>query len=74
MKDSQWTPERRARQSALIRRVRPWERATGPRTPEGKAASAKNAQRPGSRRELASVRAALRKQAAALTELQRRFR
>jgi DNA invertase Pin-like site-specific DNA recombinase len=32
-----WTPERRKRQSEIIRQFRPWERATGPRTPEGKA-------------------------------------
>ena len=38
-----WTPERRARQAALIRNWRPWERSTGPKSPEGKAASASNA-------------------------------
>jgi hypothetical protein len=38
-----WTPERRARQAELIRQVRPWERATGPKTTEGKAVSARNA-------------------------------
>ena len=27
-----WTPERRARQADAIRRWRPWERATGPRS------------------------------------------
>jgi DNA invertase Pin-like site-specific DNA recombinase len=37
-----WTPARRKRQSQLIRQFRPWERATGPRTPEGKARVAKN--------------------------------
>ena len=36
-----WTPERRKRQSELIRMWRPWERSTGPRTPEGKARSAR---------------------------------
>lgn len=40
-----WTSERRKRQSKLIRQFRPWERATGPRTPEGKARSAKNGSR-----------------------------
>jgi DNA invertase Pin-like site-specific DNA recombinase len=40
-----WTPERRERQSELIRQFRPWERATGPRTPDGKARSAKNGSR-----------------------------
>ena len=32
-----WTPERRARQSALIRNWRPWEKSTGPKTEKGKA-------------------------------------
>ena len=38
-----WTPERRARQTQAIRRWRPWEHSTGPRTAEGKARSARNA-------------------------------
>ena len=37
-----WTPERRARQSALIRTWKPWVRSTGPRTAEGKARAARN--------------------------------
>jgi len=40
-----WTPERRKRQSELIRQFHPWERSTGPRTPEGKARVAKNGYR-----------------------------
>ncbi len=42
-----WTPERRARQAALIRSWRPWERSTGPRTAEGKARAARNGDRGG---------------------------
>jgi len=38
-----WTPERRARQAALIRTWKPWAQATGPRTPEGKAKASRNA-------------------------------
>ena len=38
-----WTPEQRARQAQAIRRWRPWEHSTGPRTAEGKARSARNA-------------------------------
>ena len=38
-----WTSERRARQAALIRTWKPWQRATGPRTPEGKATTSRNA-------------------------------
>ncbi len=37
-----WTPERRARQAEAIRRWKPWEKSTGPKTDEGKAASASN--------------------------------
>lgn len=38
-----WTAERRARQAVLIRSWKPWERSSGPRTPEGKARAARNA-------------------------------
>lgn len=38
-----WTPERRARQAALIRTWKPWAQAIGPRTPEGKAKASRNA-------------------------------
>ena len=37
-----WTPERRARQAALIRSWKPWEQSTGPRTAKGKARTARN--------------------------------
>jgi hypothetical protein len=37
-----WTPERRARQAALIRTWKPWEQSTGPRTDEGKARTSRN--------------------------------
>lgn len=40
-----WTPERRARQAEAIRRWKPWKKSTGPRTPEGKARSSRNADR-----------------------------
>ena len=38
-----WTPERRKRQSEAIRRWKPWNQSTGPKSPEGKAAVALNA-------------------------------
>lgn len=44
-----WTPERRAQQAELIRQWRPWEKSTGPRTAEGKAAVAQNAWKGGTR-------------------------
>jgi hypothetical protein len=37
-----WTPERRARQAALIRFWQPWRRSTGPKTEAGKARCAMN--------------------------------
>ena len=44
-----WTPERRARQAALIRRWQPWLRSTGPKTAAGKARVARNPLRHGQR-------------------------
>jgi len=44
-----WTPERRRRQAELIRRWRPWTKATGPKTDEGKAVAAGNAMKHGLR-------------------------
>lgn len=43
MRKSGWTDERRAKQSEAIKRWRPWTKATGPRTNEGKARSSRNA-------------------------------
>lgn len=38
-----WTQERRDKQAERIRQSKPWEKSTGPRTEEGKAASSQNA-------------------------------
>ena len=38
-----WTPEQRKQQAEKIRNWCPWEKSTGPRTDEGKAASSRNA-------------------------------
>ena len=40
-----WTSARRAKQAQAIRTWRPWEHSTGPRTAEGKARAASNADR-----------------------------
>lgn len=74
---SGWTPERRARQAALIRNWRPWEVATGPRTADGKARSARNAMRHGGRSapalaELAEIRRMVREMEAEEREIRRR--
>ena len=44
---SSWTPERRARQAALIRTWKPWQQATGPLTADGKATASRNAYKGG---------------------------
>ncbi len=44
-----WTDERKARQAKAIKRWRPWEHSTGPRTAEGKARVSRNAYRGGAR-------------------------
>jgi len=38
-----WTPERRLKQAETIRKNKPWEKSTGPRTVEGKRRSSLNA-------------------------------
>lgn len=52
-----WTPERRARQAEIIAKTKPWEKSTGPRTPEGKSTSSQNARMPEVLRELRERRA-----------------
>jgi hypothetical protein len=47
-----WTTERRNKQAELIRTWRPWERSTGPKTPEGKATVARNPWKGGHRQKL----------------------
>lgn len=42
-----WTEEARAAQSALMKRLKPWTKSTGPRTLEGKAKAAKNSYKTG---------------------------
>jgi len=44
-----WSEERRARQAALIREWKPWEKTTGPKSKAGKAKTAKNAMKHGGR-------------------------
>ncbi len=44
-----WTPERRKKQSEAIHRWKPWEKAKGPRTEQGKKVSSMNAYKHGMR-------------------------
>jgi thioredoxin-like negative regulator of GroEL len=44
-----WTDERRAKHAAAIKRWKPWEKSTGPRTAAGKARAAQNAYKHGQR-------------------------
>ena len=65
----------RARQAAAIQQWRPWEQATGPRTPAGKARVARNGYRGGQRRRervmIRALRAGLGAQQDALTRFAR---
>ena len=57
-----WTPEQRQRQSELIRNWKPWERSTGPKAPEGKAAVSQNGYKGGIRQELGELSKVLKEQ------------
>lgn len=55
-----WTQERRTQQAKTIQRWKPWQRATGPKSPEGKAKVSRNAfkggQRPALRQSIAILK------------------
>ena len=60
------TPEHRRLRSELIRQWKPWEQSTGPRSKEGKARVAKNADKGRQREVLRILARALREQREAL--------
>ncbi len=64
-----WTEERRKRQSEAIRRWKPWQQSTGPKTSEGKAAASQNAYKGGVRPFLRELARVLREQESQLREL-----
>ena len=64
-----WTPERRARQAALIKTWRPWEKSTGPRTQGGKAVVAGNAYKGGHRQKLRTFQKVMNHELKAMREL-----
>ena len=57
-----WTLERKARQAVLIQSWQPWNNSTGARTPEGKAASSRNAYKGGFRVGLRALSSMLKEQ------------
>lgn len=63
------TPEHRAKRAELIRRWKPWEKSTGPKSPEGKARSAMRGFKGGTREMLRELARMLREQAEALERI-----
>ena len=57
------TTEHRALRAELIRRWKPWEKSTGPKSPEGKAKSARRGYKGGTREELRQLARLLKEQA-----------
>lgn len=66
-----WTPWHRARQAEIVRRVRPWEHATGPRTPEGIERVRRAACKGYKKRKAAALARALRELSRRLDDMQR---
>lgn len=61
-----WTPERRAKHAEAIKRWKPWEKSTGPKTSEGKEASKMNGWKGGERSLGKEVRRLLREHSSQL--------
>ena len=57
-----WTQEQRERQREAVQRWKPWERSSGPKTPEGKSRVSRNGYKGGTRRMLRELARALRGQ------------
>ena len=62
------TPEHRALRSQMIRQWKPWQRSTGPKTPEGKATSARRGFKGGERAMLRDLASLLKSQATVLKD------
>lgn len=69
-----WTPERRAKQAEAIRRWKPWNKSTGPRSPEGKAQSSRNADRGIAAMEARMLEARLQVRSLFIAEAEERLR
>lgn len=63
------TPEHRAMRAKLIQRWKPWEKSTGPKSPEGKARAAKRGYKGGTRVLLRELARMLREQAEAVKRI-----
>ena len=64
------TPEHRRLRAELIRKWRPWEKSTGPKSEAGKARSAKRGFKGGWRDQLRELSRLLREQGAALKRIE----
>ena len=56
------TPEHKALRAELIKQWRPWEKSTGPKSPEGKEKAAKRGYKGGERQMMRQLGRALRNQ------------
>ena len=65
------TPEHKALRAELIRRWKPWEKSTGPKSEEGKARVSQNSYKGGWREEMKAMRAILKEQDDALARAHR---
>ena len=71
----QWTPAQRRKQADLIRRTKPWEKSTGPRTEKGKETSRCNAYKHGQRSApMKALRVAMRLQRLSLQLMKQQIR
>jgi hypothetical protein len=66
-----WTKEQRMQQSAKIRQWQPWDKSTGPNTPEGKATASRNADKGGVRSMMRKIAKLLRKHREVLNQISR---
>lgn len=64
-----WAPERRARQAELIKKLKLWEKSTGPNSAEGKVKASRNAYKGGVRPQLREIAKVLKEQEQFLDDL-----
>ena len=70
-----WTTEQRKRQADLIRKWKPWEKSTGPKSPEGKKRAVMRALKTGEHtKDVRNLRKLIGDQNRLLRRLERRIR